>query len=235
MSWSYEATKADAIIVRIEEENDESLGAMLTNAKRAARGYHDSLALVERKTAILDKKMQQVAEQDCVLDQAVEDTAKAFIGAGFTKRSRPFAAFTSYSPSRLCGLKMAREVQEVQSLITKVEQANPPEALSQTIAKLLQQATLMDTKLQGLTQPQNDLRKAEEDRAEAALELKRAMRKLRLGAELAWPNDPEKLERLFASPEEVQDSVRRKRKGGEAASTDAKTDANAETKIDAKS
>jgi hypothetical protein len=42
------------------------------------------------------------------------------------------------------------------------------------------------------------------------------MKKLRLRAEYTWADDPEKLKRLFAAPEEVQGSVRHKRKSPDA-------------------
>jgi predicted RNase H-like HicB family nuclease len=212
MSWESESTKATAIIARIENEQETTLDDAVQNAKEALRIYEESLSTTSRLAAVLDQKQQEVFDEDEKLDKKLEELATVFIGTGLTQRAKPFGTFSPYSPARLAGMKLAREIQEVGKLVTNVTEAKPPQPVVPVLAELLGVASQVRVKLDGLTQPQDDFDKASKARSDSRLELKRSMRKLRLHAELAWPDDKDKLNRLFAPPEDVQDPVRRKRK-----------------------
>jgi hypothetical protein len=216
MSWDSEGTKASAIIARVEGEKEATLEDVVKAANEAARGYHDSVSNVERISAILDQKLEETANEDAALDLKIMQAAGIFVGAGFTKSRKPFGSFTSYTPSKLAGLRMAREVEEVQTLVARAAEAKPPELVVGTLADLLRQSALVRTHLDGLTEPKSAFDKAIQARTEASLELKRAMRNLRLRAELAWPGDAARIKRLFAPPEDLQDSVIRKPKKSKA-------------------
>jgi hypothetical protein len=217
MRWDHEETKANAIILKVEATQEPVLLTLVAVAKEAVRTYHDSLSQVEVASGVLDQKMAELADEDAKLDATVQETANIFIGSGFTARTKPFGSFTSYSPSRLCALKMASEIAEIQRLVSGAAAAHPPEPAVKAIAQLTEQSSLLRTQLDALSEPQDAFDRAAQARTEAGIQLKRVMKKLRLTAELTWQNDAEKIERIFAPPEEAQDAGRHKRKQGEAA------------------
>jgi hypothetical protein len=172
--------------------------------------------------AARDAVLEKVARLDDTRDGTLLELADAMPGAGLGTRSKPFGAYSPYSPSKVAGMPYAEESTAIDELLDALDAAKPPAPIAKLSARCRKENAAVGVALEGLTTPQARLVEARGERDAAIPEWDKRERRLRSAAKVALRDQPARLAALFAEPEAVQVAGgHAKRRAGKPAGTPA--------------
>jgi hypothetical protein len=222
---------SDAIAERISDRSlPAALKAPLKNFLVARAAFEKAAGTAFKAREARDIALQLVANADDILDPAVDALATALVGAGITKRTRPFAGLSSYGPRELQDLGYASEPGEVRKLVANVMKKKPAAAVVKACQACTKAAAGVEAALKKVVKPEAEYRKSLVTRDALLPALVKATSKLKLHAQLAWEDEPATYKAIFAPPDTVQAPKKRATKKTQAAKkTGAKSTANGVT------
>lgn len=193
----------------------------VTTFKKAQDEYDAATRRAEEARAKRDAALEVVGNADDTFDEGIPDLANKIVGAGLGKRQNPFAAFSSYAPSKLTALPYAEEPKAITALAAELNKKSPPTDVAKALARSLKDAKALEGALAKLIQPQAAYQKALADRDALLPGWTKALRKLKRHAAALWYEEATTYQSIFAAPGAVQAPKKRAskktaKKGGEA-------------------
>ncbi len=179
-------------------------------AKAAAREFlavHGKYAAAYDVAAVKEfarrAALAAVGAADEALDVAVGRLADKLIGAGMTKRTKPFGAFSSHSVTSLCMLAYAKEVAECGKLTRAIRKAKPPADALAACAAVERAAAAVTTKLAAYDGPQKAWQKAITARDAHLVPWQKSLTRLRVLAKASLLDDEGAYDALLAAPDAI--------------------------------
>ena len=203
----------DAIVERasaLDKPTKKSIKDPLAAFLEAHRALTKANDAVEALRSARDEAIAAVASADEVLDDKLQTLADALVGVGLGERRNPFAAFGRYSPSQLCALAYAKELDAARALCAAIgKKKNAPK---KQLAETTKAADAVEKALAGLTKPQAAYQKALATREALLLDWQKRFSRLKKIAAGALIDDTPTYRALFAAPTATQAPRTRRKK-----------------------
>jgi hypothetical protein len=180
----------------------------LASATSAIRNAHSTLRHAVSAIKIPDSE----------LNRAIEELARAIVGAGMGTRARPFAGFSKRAPSKLARMAYARKVAATRAVARKLHTKKLPAPVRAASEALGAQADAVARALGGVTLPAAALHGAQGALGPALAAWRAAYARLKVLAAAAWIDDPVTLRAMFEKPDRLQVPARKKRRASVRAS-----------------
>lgn len=159
-----------------------------------------------------DAMLTKLGTADEALDLLVLKLADLLPAAGLGTRKQPFGSFSKLSPSSLIELAYAKQLDEVNKLLVKLNKAKLTPELKKLHAQLKKQVGLVAVALKALRKPTELFQKAQLQRDALLEPWQKSLTRLRVLAQAALIDSEGEYEALFAKPLELE----LKRKGQKA-------------------
>ncbi len=203
-SIHHQRAHGDAILERLKSER---VPPAIKPVHRAFAGAQKKLAdatdAAEAARAARDAALESIGAADATLDADVEKLADALVGAGLGTRKKPFAGFSSHSPSRLVALGYAHEADEVISLCKAVRRAKPTSAVANAVGACEKGAAHVKLAIKALAKPQAAYTSAIAARDELLPAWTAALARFKRHGAVAWEDDRARFKAIFAPPDAV--------------------------------
>lgn len=206
-------TYGDAIVSRFAAITVPKLLAGDLTAFKAQHGlFLKANAAVAKTEKAYDDAAAKLAALDAGRDATVLSLADKIPGAGLGTRTRPFARFSKYAPTKLVSLPYAAETLELSQLLAKIAAAKPPADIAKLCDKARQQNEQVDQALDALTKPLASLDEARSKRDAAIPDWEKHLRRLKDASKVAFRDENGRMDALFAEPDGLQTNVRSRKR-----------------------
>jgi hypothetical protein len=199
-----EKAVGDAIVSRL---SGVKLDARAKAAAREFQSLHGKYGAAHEAASLKElarrAALEAVGATDETLDGAVGRLADKLIGAGMTKRSKPFGDFSPYAVSTLCNLGYAKEAAETVKLVRNVRKAKPPSDVLAACAAVERAAAAVKAKLAAYDAPQKAWQKSIVARDALLVPWQKSLTRFRVLAKASLLDDEGAYDALFAAPESI--------------------------------
>lgn len=177
----------------------------------------------EQAKAARDAALAELSAADDALDAAVGTVADKLVGSGLTKRARPFAGFSTYSPTELSHLAYANEVKAYRSLAAAVrKQKKLPKDVTKALAACDKAASGVASALERFGPLASEYTRSVGTRDALLPSWTKALARLRRTAAAVWFDEPATYRAIFANADRVV-APRKKRTAKKTPKTPATT------------
>jgi hypothetical protein len=201
-------SRVNRVLERLDDPTAPKLPAALAADVKAYRlgvtPFVRAADEVAMAVAARDAVLEKVGEADTALDRSLDELANACVGAGLTRRARPFEGLSEYSPSALQALAYKKEVDATGALLDALAKKSPPPKVASEAAKVRKNAAAVQKRLDAVTGPEARLVKARIARDATLDGASKALARFKLRAKGALLDDPGAYEALFGDRAAVQ-------------------------------
>ncbi|MFS8068646.1 MAG: hypothetical protein ACMG6S_19990 [Byssovorax sp.] len=201
----------DAIVSRFTEmgiHKDLKVDFAAFKAQHAV--FVKATVAVEKAEHTYDDAATKIGKLDAPRDVTILTIADKLPGAGLGERTRPFARFSKYPPSKLVTLPYTAQTNEVRSLLTQIRKQSPAKEIAALCDDGEKQNEAVSSALGGLTVPLATLNEARMKRDTAVPDWEKHYRRLKDAAKVAYRDEAGRFAALFAEPDAVLTHTRPK-------------------------
>lgn len=191
----------DAIVERLQAaklKGDAKKSAILFKTTHGSLAEASEAALEARVAR--DGALVAVSNADRTLDAQLQRLADKLVGEGLGKRTNPFTAFGSTSPSEICGLPYAKQAVEVRKLVRAIERTKPRAPVARALEQVGAASADLEKALARLEKPQAQYTRALARRDAILPSWQKALDRTRILARADLVDDPVGYKALFAPP-----------------------------------
>lgn len=209
--FSNRATYGNAIVSRFTEIGiHKELKADFAAFKAQHGVFVKATAAVEKAEHTYDDAATRIGKLDAARDTTILAIANKLPGAGLGERTRPFARFSRYPPSKLVALPYTAQTIELRSLFAEIRKQSPAKEIAALCDDGEKQNEAVSSALGGLTVPLATLNEARMKRDTAIPDWEKHYRRLKDAAKVAYRDEAGRFAALFAEPDAVLTHTRPK-------------------------